>query len=244
MGGNVDSILRLTADLSGFWITSTSSVMCSPNSADRRHGRFCRIACAISAGPRQKSTRLPLLTNRPVGFRANGYLRWMCHPPPDHGIARSQDSSHFWKGFNPRSIAPSQRLAGMCLTYTGHASSRTSLAKITPSSPTIVMDLSLGPTILQVTRATMFSEYSMQPTEKSGAIRSTGIPLSGIWHDENAVTWFAGPKKAASHVKMYPACSNVHPTSNSSLAGQGTPASLRHSQGAAFADIIPSSKLA
>src|SRR5437016_7556311 len=99
-------------------------------------------------------------------------------------------------------------------------------------------DLSFGPTILQVTRATIFSEYSMQPTEKSGAILSTGIPLSGIWHDEKAVTAFAGPKNAASHVNIYPACSTVQPTSNSSLAGQGTPASLRHCHGRAFGAIM------
>src|ERR1700719_3920774 len=128
--------------------------------------------------------------------------------------------------------------------YAGPTSLRRSGTSRMPSSPIIVSDLFWGPTRPQVTLATMFSEYSIQPTLKSGAIFFTAMPLSGSWHEAKAVTLFAGPKNAASHVNTYPACSNVQPTSNSSWAGQRTPASLRHRHGASFGAIIPSSKLA
>jgi hypothetical protein len=73
--------------------------------------------------------------------------------------------------------------------------------------------------MLQVSRATTPERNLIAATEKSGVITSRGgsVSLSGIRQEENAVTVSAGPKKPLSQVTAYPACSMVHPTSNSSL---------------------------
>ena len=71
----------------------------------------------------------------------------------------------------------------------------------------IVSDLSVGATMPHVTRATTPPGYSMHPTMKSGAMVSTAMPLSGMRQVANALTFVAGPKNAASHVRMYPECS-------------------------------------
>src|SRR5208282_146895 len=79
IGSNVDENLGWPANLSEYWRRSINSVICHPSSAERRHGRFARIASASSAGPRQKSTNLSGLANWRLDDRTIGYLVQRCH---------------------------------------------------------------------------------------------------------------------------------------------------------------------
>src|SRR2546430_15589191 len=97
-----------------------------------------------------------------------------------------------------------------------------------PSSPKMRNEWSEGAIQLEVSRAPRPDPNLRRATEKSGGLasRGTSVSLSLIWHDEKAVTVSTGPKNAVRHVTAYAACSIVHPTSNSSLCGQGIPNSF------------------
>src|SRR5438045_1732572 len=91
-----------------------------------------------------------------------------------------------------------RRIVSLLLKNTGDRGLEMSFVNSTPSSPKIVSARFGSAMMLQVRRATMPVRNFKHATEKSGAMtsRATSVLLSGIWHDENAVTDSTGPKQA------------------------------------------------